>query len=157
MILSGVIKPLFDEIQYSFPAGGSSRNPERAAAFKEFYSKAFERFIDVYSVFFDKLNQYHGELFNIVLNCIQNPNQVVGKVGISALKYMILKGDNLRQRGIDLIFDLYNRLCASTPLAQTLGVVNNVNGEAAENGEASEKEILDLEVRKEMVLICVHS
>ena len=151
MILSGVIKPLFDEIQYSFPSG-SSRNAEKAAAFKEFYGKAFERFIDIYSVFFDKLSQYYGELFNIVLNCIQNPNQVIGKVGINALKYMILKDENLRQKGIDLIFDLYTRLCATTPLANALGLVSSPNGgESTETEETGEKEIQELEVKREMV------
>lgn len=148
MVLSGVIKPLFDEIQYSLPSA-SSRNSEKAGAFKEFYGKAFERFIDLFNIFSEKLSQFNEELFNILLNCVQNQSQIISRVGFNALRYMIFKDAGLRRRGLDLVFELYRRLCANTPLAQ---VLNADNGETkGEVEEEIEREVKNVDVKKDMV------
>jgi brefeldin A-inhibited guanine nucleotide-exchange protein len=146
MVLSGVIKPLFDEIQYSLPSGNSARNAEKAGAFREFYEKSFERFIDIFSIYFNRLSQFNVELFNIIFNGIQNQSQIISKVAANALKYMIFKDQNLRLKGLDIVNELFTRLCSNTSLTHIL------NTKLTGNEEEDAQEITDLNIKKEGVI-----
>jgi len=151
MVLSGVIKPLFDEIQYSFPTGGSLRNNEKVDAFKEFYEKSFERLIDVFGAYFDKLNQFCGELSNIILTCFQSQNQIINKVAANSLRYMIFKDSNLQKKGLEILNDIFSRLCLNTPLAQLLNVGNIEVNEENTREEENEKEITYVDLKRDLV------
>ena len=88
MILSAVIKPLFDDIQYSLQSK-KSMTREQIQAFRNLSEKAFVELIKLYNSYFTKLKSFTADIFSIILNCIQNPQESLAKVSVSALKFMI--------------------------------------------------------------------
>ena len=88
MILSAVIKPLFDEIQYSLQSK-KNMTREQMQAFRDLSEKAFVELIKLYNSYFTKMKSLTSDIFSIILNCIQNPQESLAKVSVSALKFMI--------------------------------------------------------------------
>jgi brefeldin A-inhibited guanine nucleotide-exchange protein len=88
MIISAVIKPLFDEIQYSMQSKKNVTR-EQIQSFRDFCDKAFSELIKLYQQYFTKLRHFTENLFAIIINCIQNPQEALAKVSVSNFKKMV--------------------------------------------------------------------
>jgi len=121
MILSGVIKPLFDEIQFSFQSKKFSSKDKDLMVYKESCQQAFNRIIDIYNTYYDKLNYFTENLFGILLNCIQNSHEVLAKISVNALKYTINQSHkNFGPKEWELIIDLFSKICKNTTPVQLI-------------------------------------
>ena len=85
VILSGVIKPLFDEIQFYF----QSRNEEELLSYNDSCREIFSNMIDVYYIYYDKLSCFTEDFLKILMHCIDNPKGNLAKISINSLKQFI--------------------------------------------------------------------
>ena len=85
VILSGVIKPLFDEIQFYF----QSKNEEELLSYNDSCREIFSNMIDVYYIYYDKLGSFTEDFLKILMHCIDNPKGNLAKISINALKQLI--------------------------------------------------------------------
>jgi len=90
VVLSGVIKPLFDEIQYYF----QSKNEEELLSYNDSCREIFSNMIDVYYIYYDKLSCFTEDFLKILMHCIDNPKGNLAKISINALKQLITQCHN---------------------------------------------------------------
>lgn len=76
MIMSSVIKLLFDEIQFSFQSRKYGSKDQSFEFFKQNCKLAYTRVIDLFKTHYFKLKAFTPEFFNILVISMQNPNEV---------------------------------------------------------------------------------
>ena len=74
MIISGVIKLLFDEIQFAFQSKKSSN--QSAEFLKQNYKQAYSKVIDIYKIYYTHLKDLMPEFLTIIITPIKNPHEV---------------------------------------------------------------------------------
>jgi brefeldin A-inhibited guanine nucleotide-exchange protein len=121
IIMSGVIKPLFDEIHFSFQSKKASPKDKETQASKDFSNLAFSKIIELYNKYYDNLSYFTQDLFKIILNCILNPSEVLAKISLNALKDLIAKSHkNFGDSEWEQITEVFEKICKDTTPVQLM-------------------------------------
>jgi brefeldin A-inhibited guanine nucleotide-exchange protein len=117
-IMGGVIKPLFDEIQFSFQSKKASAKDNKdkdTQATKDFSTLAFGKIIELYNKYYDHLSFFTNDIFNILHSCILNPSEVLAKISLGALKDIVARSyKNYEAKEWEQLIDLFTKICKST-------------------------------------------
>ena len=73
MIFRGVLRPLFDEIHFTFQS--KPLNPQ-LTTIKNSCHNAFNNLSEIFNIFFNQLQNLLNEIIEILMNCIQNTHEV---------------------------------------------------------------------------------
>ncbi|CAD8044148.1 unnamed protein product [Paramecium primaurelia] len=100
MIFSSVLRPIFDEIQFTL-----STNPElNQYWFKDSCQKIFQNISSLIKKHYTKLKGQLPDFLKLFQNCIQNQNEKLAQLSIQAFKMMIMeKGLQFEQKDWELI------------------------------------------------------
>ncbi|CAD8140155.1 unnamed protein product [Paramecium octaurelia] len=95
MIFSSVLRPIFDEIQFTL-----SQNPElNQYWFKDSCQKVFQNISSLIKKHYTKLKGQLPDFLKLFQNCIQNQNEKLAQLSIQAFKTMIMdKGLQFEQK-----------------------------------------------------------
>ncbi|CAD8047195.1 unnamed protein product [Paramecium sonneborni] len=95
MIFSSVLRPIFDEIQFTL-----STNPElNQYWFKDSCQKVFQNISSLIKMHYTKLKGQLSDFLKLFQNCIQNQNEKLAQLSIQAFKTMIMdKGVQFEQK-----------------------------------------------------------
>lgn len=93
MTFRGVLRPLFDEIHYTFHTKSQKNDPQKNELdhIKKSCENAFNYLIKLFSSFFDVLGGLFHEMIEILMNCIQNTHEGLAKISITSLGTMITR------------------------------------------------------------------
>ncbi len=86
VILRGVIKPLFDDIQFYF----QSKRDNEIVAYNDSCRDTFSKMIEIYDIYYEKLSTFTEDLLEILMQCIENPKGNLAKISINALKQLLV-------------------------------------------------------------------
>lgn len=89
MIISGVIKLLFDELQFSFQSKKYSSKDQSYEFLKQNCKQAYSKMIDIYKLHHSKLKDFMPEFLSIIVNPMQNPHESLAKISIEAFKSFV--------------------------------------------------------------------
>ncbi|CAD8200740.1 unnamed protein product [Paramecium pentaurelia] len=90
MVFSTVLRPIFDEIQFTFQQNYTVANTNNDW-FKDSCKKGFSLIINLMKRYFQKLRGLLPEFLKLFENCIQNQNVKLAKYSIHSVKNMTLK------------------------------------------------------------------
>ncbi|CAD8122619.1 unnamed protein product [Paramecium sonneborni] len=90
MVFSTVLRPIFDEIQFTFQQNHSVANTNNNW-FKDSCKKGFSLIINLMKRYFQKLRALLPEFLKLFENCIQNQNAKLAKYSIHSVKNMTMK------------------------------------------------------------------
>lgn len=90
IIISGVIKLLFDEVQFAFQGKKHSNKDQTFEFLKQNCKQAYSKMIDIYKTYYAKLKDFMPEFLNILVTPMQNPNEVILSKNTYELKKLLL-------------------------------------------------------------------
>ena len=106
MTFRGVLRPLFDEIHFTFHM--RSRELDHI---KKSCENAFNYLIKLFSSFFDNLCGLFNEIIEIILNCIQNTHEALAKISITSFGAVIMRNaSKLKKEHWELILDTFEKI-----------------------------------------------
>ncbi|CAK78789.1 unnamed protein product (macronuclear) [Paramecium tetraurelia] len=111
MIFSSVLRPIFDEIQFTL-----STNPElNQYWFKDSCQKVFQNISSLIKKHYTKLKGQLPDFLKLFQNCIQNQNEKLAQLSIQAFKTMIMeKGLQFEQKDWELILSFIQQMLKYT-------------------------------------------
>ncbi|CAD8045987.1 unnamed protein product [Paramecium sonneborni] len=111
MIFSSVLRPIFDEIQFTL-----STNPElNQYWFKDSCQKVFQNISSLIKKHYHKLKGQLPDFLKLFQNCIQNQNEKLAQLSIQAFKTMIMdKGLQFEQKDWEQILLFIQQMLKST-------------------------------------------
>jgi len=132
VVLSGVIKPLFDEIQFYF----QSKNEEELLSYNDSCREIFSNMIDVYYIYYDKLGSFTEDFLKILMHCIDNPKGNLAKISINALKQLITQcHTKFSENEWSLMVNICSEIVENTTPYQLLEYQAGAGGKTSARGD----------------------
>lgn len=108
MTFRGVLRPLFDEIHYTFHTKTQKNELDHV---KKSCESAFNYLIKLFSSFFESLAGLFHEIVEIIMNCIQNTHEALAKISIASFTAMIMRNSTkLSKEHWEIIVDTIEKV-----------------------------------------------
>ena len=108
MTFRGVLRPLFDEIHFTFH---TKSQKSELIYIKTSCENAFNYLIKLFSSFFDSLCGLFHEIIEIIMNCIQNTHEALAKISITSFGAVIMRNAaKLKKEHWEIILDTFEKI-----------------------------------------------
>ena len=108
MTFRGVLRPLFDEIHFTFHTKSQKSELEHI---KKSFENAFNYLIKLFSSFFENLSGLFHEIIEIIMNCIQNTHEALAKISITSFGAVVMRNaSKLKKEHWELVLDTFEKI-----------------------------------------------
>ncbi|EGR34763.1 sec7 domain protein [Ichthyophthirius multifiliis] len=115
MIFQGVLRPLFDEMQFTFQQMIFKKQSKELIWLKNSINKAYTDITKLLFDYYDKLGSLLGEFIKTYENCINNTNDQIIQLSVNASKNTIMSlGIKFIDSDWDIILDFFDRIIRIT-------------------------------------------
>ncbi|EAS07412.2 guanine nucleotide exchange factor (macronuclear) [Tetrahymena thermophila SB210] len=149
MIFQGVLRPLFDEIQFTFQTKSqkqlnNTQNNRKFNWLKQSCNKAFHHITNLLFDYYDELQSLVIEFIKTYENCINNTNEQLIKQSVTAAKNTIIQlGPKFKSEDWDMIIGFFERMIRLTTPQKLLSINSDENGQKiAQDVKGKRKESL---------------